>query len=139
MKNSLILILIGTFISCHSYREKTKLENNRIRLSEANKGIRYGFQMVEQDSLNRSWSFVTDSILYFHPDTGLYSYGGYLQINESQLGLQQWQVELDSFDTKRDVRGMTESQTQSRRWFDYSWWIWGIVGGCALFVYRAVR
>lgn len=139
MRYILILCFFILLSSCRSYREKTKQETNRIRLSEANSGIRYGFQLVGKDSLERTWSFVTDSMLYFHPDAGLYSSGGHLRIRESQLGLQQWQAELDSFDIKRDVQGVTEKQAQSRRWFDHSWWIWGIVVCCVLVFYRLVR
>lgn len=134
-RDILIWCLVALVLSCRSYRERTNQEATRMRLTETNNGIRYGFQLLGKDSLDRSWSFVTDSLLYFHPQYGLISNGGHLHFLESQLGLQQWQVELDSFDAKRDVHGITETQTQSPRWFDYSWWIWGMVVGCALFLF----
>ncbi|TYR36928.1 hypothetical protein FXV77_07045 [Sphingobacterium phlebotomi] len=124
----LIWCLVALVLSCRSYRERTKQEATRIRLTDASSGIRYGFQLLGKDSLERSWSFVTDSVLFFHPEYGLISNGGHLHFLESQLGLQQWQVEVDSREKQRTEIATQIQEQESRTRYSTPWWIWGLGG-----------
>jgi len=118
-------------ISCRSYREKTRQENSWVNLAEGSRGIRYGFHLAEKDSQNRTWYFVTDSVLSFHPDHGLWSSGGFLQVNESRIGLQRLQVEVDSLEETRHMQASDMRKNQTRTWYNYVWWILVGVVGCA--------
>lgn len=120
-----LVIIIG-LISCRSYREKMRLENNQISLSETSKGMRYGFEMLERDSQNRMWYFATDSVISFHPDYGLFSQGGRLQITESRIGLQHLQVEVDAVAEQRNETATHAEEEQSRIWYRIPWWVWGL-------------
>lgn len=128
MKHILISCIIISLVSCRSSREKTRLENSWNSLSESRKGIRYGFELIEKDSQNRVWYFATDSMLSFHPDYGLFSKGGQLNIHESRIGLQQLQVEVDSLEQKRTEIAAQTREVESRTRYSTPWWFWGLGG-----------
>ncbi|NGM65805.1 hypothetical protein [Sphingobacterium sp. SGR-19] len=129
MKQTFILFIIVTLISCRSYRERSLHESGRSTLSEAGTIVRYGFQFTDKDSLDRTWYFATDSVLYFHPEYGLISNGGYIHFLESQIGLQQLQVEVDSVEEKQRAEIATQTQDhESRTRYSIPWWIWGLGG-----------
>ncbi|PRD46926.1 hypothetical protein [Sphingobacterium haloxyli] len=130
MKQTFIVIIIVTLVSCRSYREKTLHERGSSTLSEAGTNVRYGFQFTDKDSLDRTWYFATDSVLYFHPEYGLISNGGHLHFLESQIGLQHLQVEVDSLETQRtEINARSELRT-SRIWYK-NVWVWMLLVGAA--------
>lgn len=128
MKQTFILIIIVTLVSCRSYREKTLHERGSSTLSEAGTNVRYGFQFTDKDSLDRAWYFSTDSVLYFHPEYGLSSKGGHLHVSESRTGLQQLQVEVDSLKQNQTVNATHETGSHNRTWYKNVWG-WAIVAG----------
>ncbi|MBD1423740.1 hypothetical protein [Sphingobacterium chuzhouense] len=136
MKYILMSFIIISSISCRSYREKTQSENSGNSLFETRKGIHYGFKVIEKDSQNRVWYFVTDSILSFHPEYGLFSNGGRLHISESRIGLQQLQVEVDSLEKIRHAQSSTVRENQTRTWYKNPWWIWAIGILCVIIIYK---
>lgn len=138
MKHILISFMLIGLISCRSYREKTRQENSWVNLAESSRSMRYGFQYLEKDSQNRTWYFVTDSILSFHPDYGLFSNGGQLHIRESRTGLQRLQVEVDSLEEARHMQASDMRKNQTRTWYNYvSWILVGVVGGAvAIMLWR---
>lgn len=69
-----IVILAVTTTSCrtlkHQFEHQRTVQQSHLSESQ------YGQKIIQKDSAKRYWSVVTDSILYFHPDSGIRAYGG---------------------------------------------------------------
>ncbi|MBE8721575.1 hypothetical protein [Sphingobacterium pedocola] len=76
------IYLIVLCVGCRSVRQKQEVQQ---KAASAN----IQWQLMEQhqrigyvDSQDRHWSFWTDSLFYFHPDSGLSAYGGTMKYRD---------------------------------------------------------
>jgi hypothetical protein len=104
----IILLCLG----CRTVREQQEIQNQTAsanmqwQLQEQHQGIRY------LDSQGRHWSFWSDSLFYFHPDSGLSAYSGTMQYRDVYQRNWDWQVQHLTKDS------VTES---NERTSVYSW------------------
>ncbi|MBL1410386.1 hypothetical protein [Sphingobacterium faecale] len=70
-------------MSCRTskYRLEEQIATRQVHRSESHEWQQY----LQQDSTVRYWHFVSDSIFYFHPDTGLWALGGWLYAAEQSI------------------------------------------------------
>lgn len=107
------MLLLLTLVACNTVRQShgtdayTGYEKQQLQ-----KGTTQWF-WNEQDSTVRYWSFHSDSLLWYHPDSGLFSNGGLLQYWQSDVTGQTY---MQTNDTLSQV-GQLHVETTRRRSF----------------------
>ncbi|MBL1411238.1 hypothetical protein [Sphingobacterium faecale] len=90
------LLVISTFSNCRTVKEKTSLQESMIQHQYTGTQSRQATYSHQWDSTGRRWFFSTDSVFYYHPDSGLYAKQGILSIRENNLNVQMQHAVVDS-------------------------------------------
>ncbi len=78
-----VIFLLTMIYSCSI--AKRKLEQRYVEQSATSSTSEAWRSFSQRDSSKRYWSVVTDSIFYYHPDSGLWASGGWLYAEEQTL------------------------------------------------------
>lgn len=74
---SMIILIFGT---CRSFRESRITSYSAADRQYRREEQHHTLLFRQQDSATHSWHFRTDSLFYFHPDSGLYGWSGSLRV-----------------------------------------------------------
>ena len=119
MKNTFItlIIIMLSLQGCRTIKDRSSA-TNRVQQHSSQSST---FEWNYSDSAGRYWHYHSDSILFYHPDVGLYSQGGWLTVSERQVSQGgMWSVQ-DSIGTQSVVS--TNKRTLSKG-SNFPWWLW---------------
>ncbi len=128
----LMIVLSG--YSCRMTKERSE-SVKRDAVSETQQSF-ISWQSV--DSTGRYWHFQSDSLLYYHPDYGLYGQGGWLSIREDEV----WHNGYRELDSNSGYHLKEQSERKQNRKFlskrNIKWWAIMIVA-CVAILYGLKR
>lgn len=111
----LIVLLLGQ--ACRTIKKQTQATQQELNLeSETSYWLYQAY-----DSTAKRWQYQSDSPFYYHPDKGLYGYGGRLTMAESGLQLSQWQQHdsLALYRMQQQVQAENSSEPPKRSRYNY--------------------
>src|SRR5690606_10303853 len=113
-------IIILSLLSCRTIKDSSTVANS-VQQQSGHSSI---VDWMYAASTGRYWHYRTDSLLFYHPDVGVYGVGGWLNVSESQVSQGEVMIKQDSFDFQRlEATAERAVATGKRR----SWWGWGVV------------
>lgn len=104
--------------SCSTLKERSASHQRYITAGQAGSTL----YQSHYDSAGRHWYFWSDSLFYYHPDSGLYAYRGALTARDTRVhqDVTIWSEDSSRYDVEE------KSRSESKRKPPLS--IWGIVG-----------
>lgn len=104
---------ILTLYSCSTSKRRYRQERSYEQLANTSEISRQQ-QYLIKDANRRYWSIFTDSIFYFHPDSGLWARGGYMSF-EDKISADKYYHESSNH---RDsiFRTIAHSETEELKW-----------------------
>lgn len=128
MKYIFIIFALITF-SCRmsKHRLEDQQARQQVRISESQEWQQY----LQQDSTKRYWHFASDSVFYFHPDSGLWAQGGRLYAQEQSVQEKRLLSNINHRDsaTSQQYSSKTEQKTPRKQrlpWYIYVIALFGI-------------
>ena len=123
MKNTVITlsIIILSLLGCRSIKDRSTASNRLQQHSAQSTTLGWSFT----DSVGRYWHYRADSILFYHPDVGLYGQGGWLTVSERQVNQGELVILQDSSNYQSAEATLERVISTNRR---IPWWGWGLVG-----------
>lgn len=108
MKHYFITITLALLLgySCRTVKERSETQQRY----EATEQRQFTVQWNHYDSTGLYWHFQSDSLFYYHPDRGLYGWGGRLTVEEELVQRNLWQSHNDSVGYRLEQRSV-ESYT----------------------------
>lgn len=129
MKNTFITLLIMTLSlqGCRTIKDRSTA-SNRVQQHSAQSST---FEWNYSDSTGRYWHYRADSILFYHPDVGLYGQGGWLTVSERQVNQGELVILQDSSNYQSAEATLERVVSTNRR---IPWWDWtlAVTGICLL-------
>lgn len=92
----LTVLCLFTLLACRSSKEQRQQLSVQEQLQESTLRTTNRSRWQQDDSSRTYWKLYTDSILFFHPDIGLWSNGGRLEGHHMQQKHFNGQIEIDS-------------------------------------------
>ena len=119
MKNTFITlsIIMLSLQGCRTIKDRSSATNRMQQHSSQSST----FEWMYSDSTGHHWHYQSDSILFYHPDVGLYGHGGWLSVSESQIRQGEMRSVQDSVGAQSAVS--TDKRTLSKR-SNFPWWLW---------------
>ena len=105
--------VLAVLCGCKINKEKTEQQYFERQQAYSNFQQRQLADFRIMDSIGRYWTFSTDSLFYYHPDSGLRGSRGELSLWEDKLHKQSWTLAVDS------NRVESTDQEQYRIWKQY--------------------
>ncbi len=126
MKTIIILITlvpifeILTLYSCGTSKGRFRQEKSYEQLANTSEISRQQ-QYLIKDANHRYWSIFTDSIFYFHPDSGLWADGGYMRFEDKIVADRYYQESANHKDSL--FRIIAQSEIEEMKWWkSHSMW-----------------
>lgn len=123
----LIMFLLLTLMACNTVRQSHGADaHTGYEKQQVQRGTTQWF-WNEQDSTVRYWSFHSDSLLWYHPDSGLLSNGGVLQYWQSDVTGQTYTQIKDTLSQIGQIHTETTQRKSSslrREAGKWSWIVW---------------
>ncbi|MDR2285219.1 MAG: hypothetical protein LBE37_18550 [Sphingobacterium sp.] len=120
-------IIIFTLLSFSCRTSKHHLEEQKavqqVHVSEAQEWQQY----LAQDSTKRYWHFASDSMFYFHPDSGLWAQGGWLYAEELSARTREQQSGISYRDSVGSQQHSSSTEQTTTRKKQLPWYIYVIV------------
>lgn len=132
----LLVISVVVVTGCSVFRGKKQLEEKSSGTYSQYEQQNLQFHQQQQDSLSSYWYFSTDSLLWFHPDSGLWTKGGRFFANQSNIKRWkqnlQWRQANSGAVSVSDSRVKRENKVVSAEFFAIGvvmlavlgYWIW---------------
>ncbi|TJZ53749.1 hypothetical protein FAZ15_17135 [Sphingobacterium olei] len=115
MKCTYLLVFLWLVASCGMQKTTVQREQTNAALSESTWWTAEDRQQQVTDSARRMWSFYADSVFYFHPDSGLSAYNGWVQYQDGRSRGSTYSHRVGVVDA------LTETQVQSTAWTWRKW------------------
>lgn len=115
---SIAVAVCWMYTACSTLKERSASHQSHITAGQAGSTL----YQSHYDSAGRYWYFRSDSLFYYHPDSGLYAYRGALAVRDAMVSqdVTIWSEDSSRYDLEEN------SSSDSRR--EFSLRIWGIVG-----------
>ena len=119
MKNTFItlLIIILSLSGCRTIKDRSSA-SNRVQEHSSQSST---FEWMYSDSTGRHWHYHSDSILFYHPDVGLYGQGGWLTVSERQVSHGDLRLHQNSSNQQSEEATQERVVSTSKR---IPWWGW---------------
>ncbi|MNJ96966.1 hypothetical protein D3C87_147010 [compost metagenome] len=95
----LLVISVVVVTGCSVFRGKKQLEEKSSRTYSQYEQQNLQFHQ-QQDSLSSYWYFSTDSLMWFHPNSGLWAKGGQLFAHQSNIKRREENLQLQQVNSK---------------------------------------
>lgn len=129
---SVIIFTVFTVSSCRTFKRQAEQHESYTQRQYANQQVREMHSFRFMDSVGSYWHFSTDSVFYYHPDSGLRARQGQLSRWDNRLHQQEWYSATDS------NRSLVTAQEQYSSWKVYLRKVndskWSVLIGFLLFL-----
>ncbi|WP_164111711.1 MULTISPECIES: hypothetical protein [Sphingobacterium] len=125
MKNTtLVTLLVLLTFSCRTSKHRLEEQKaiKQVSRSEFQKWQYY----LQQDSNWRYWHFASDSIFYFHPDSGLWAKSGWLYAEEQWVHKSEQQSNVSNRDSAAIEQYSSKTEQKRIRKQQLPWYIYVI-------------
>ncbi|WP_164111670.1 MULTISPECIES: hypothetical protein [Sphingobacterium] len=126
MKNSTIFSLLPLTIIIACRTSKHRLAHQQTTQQAGISESREWLYRIQQDSTKRYWHFASDSVFYFHPEKGLWAWGGWLYTEEQSAHKREVQAHVskrDSTASQQHASKMEQKTTRTHQLPGYIYWI----------------
>jgi len=117
MKNtSIILITAVSLLGCRTVKDHSEAYQRYETIEKRQSTLQWN----QYDSTGLYWHFQSDSPFYYHPQSGLYGWGGRLIVGEKRVQHRLWQLHDDSAGYRMDEQS-NESYSSTSAAFSSGW------------------